>query len=159
MLTTSLFCVEGVSDGIQSVLCLCGVVFVCLRVACVCACGGGVRVCIECVSVLQCPITLHIPTCSHIKYVPLPTRVCVCVCMCIVCVRGVRAKRIIIFLRHCRTHVLYFLCPNTSIWMTSNVFPYYFFFLPTTRRGTISQHRVSLATLLCFLGPSGFRFF
>ena len=86
MLTTSLFCVEGVSDGIQSVLCLCGVVFVCLRVACVCACGGGVRVCIECVSVLQCPITLHIPTCSHIKYVPLPTRVCVCAYVCASCV-------------------------------------------------------------------------
>ena len=67
-------------------------------------------------------------------------RVCVCVCVCVcvrvyVCVQYVRATCIILLLRPCRTHVLHFLGLNTSIWMTSNVFPCYFFFLPTSRRG------------------------
>ena len=72
---------------VYKVCCVCAALCLCVCVWLVCVRGGGgVRVCIECVSVLQCPITLHIPTCSHIKYVPLPTRVCVCAYVCASCV-------------------------------------------------------------------------
>ena len=80
----------GAVCAVRRCVCLC----VCVWRVCECVCvgeggggGGGLRVCLECVCVLPCPFTLHIPTCSHINYKPLPTRVCVCS----VSVRGVHA--------------------------------------------------------------------
>ena len=65
------------------VSCVCACV--CRRV-CVCVCVWiWLCVCNDCVSVLQGPITLHFPTCRHIKYVPLTMRVCECVCASCVC--------------------------------------------------------------------------
>jgi hypothetical protein len=139
------------SVPMQCVVCVACVC--CARVCdvCVCVCGYDcVCVCIDCVGFLQSLFTLHLPTYTHIKYVPLTTRVCVCDTVCASCVHECVLHCIILLLRHCQTHVLYFLCLNTSIRMTSNVFPYYFFFLPTSRRGLISQNRVSFATRPCF---------
>jgi hypothetical protein len=67
------------SVPMQCVVC---VACVCARVCdvCVCVCGYDcVCVCIDCVGFLQSLFTLHLPTYTHIKYVPLTTRVCVCV--------------------------------------------------------------------------------
>jgi hypothetical protein len=73
--------------------------------------------------------------------------VCVCVCMCVcvcVCACAQRATCIILLLRYWRTHVLNLLCLNTSNWMTSNVVPHVFVFLPTSRRGLIQLLLIKL---------------
>ena len=50
-----------------SVLCVC-LVSVRVCVTCVCVCVDMiVCVCIDCVRVLQCLVTLHLPTYTHIK--------------------------------------------------------------------------------------------